>query len=130
MFYWNSLAFSMIQRMLICLGKAIHTVFSKLYSMLQFKILHWPPAALKLRTLLHWLLSSTSVEFCMSLSYHSSSFSGHTNHTGLFPGLICQTLFHLRHCIWSIICLKCSPLRLSHGWLFLTFQVLPQRSPP
>ena len=126
----------------ICLGKAIHTVFSKVYSMPQFKILHWPPAALKLRTLLHWLSSSETKNTAalafkpckcwvrMSLSYLSSSFSWHTNHTGLSPGLICQTLFHLKHCTWSIICLKCSSLSLSHSWLFLTFQELPQRSPP
>lgn len=54
----------------------------------------------------------------MSLSYHSSSFSWRTTHTGLGPGLIWQTLFHLRQCIWSIICLKCSSLSLSHSWFY------------
>ena len=49
--------------LIICLGKAIHTVFSKVYPMPQFKILHWPPTALKVRTLLHWLSSPASVGF-------------------------------------------------------------------
>ena len=61
-------------RTIALISHASNVMLKILQAMLQFKILHWPPAALKLRTLLHWLLSSTSVGFCMSLSYHSSSF--------------------------------------------------------